>query len=212
MKNFQIKQSKTGKTLFKGKFKSFRECLEQAIEQNINLDGADISNQNLSNINIDSAQLSNVSFKNCNLNQANLSEGQFHNVDFSSSNMIGACMAESLFSECDFCEADFGANILTDSVIKSCKFNTLSAFLLPFYDLKNMHLCSFMDHNKHLFTASKPPTAIIGLSSSPIIISGKSIFYGHTPIKNHSRDLVFLLKQYNLNVHKKVDTSALKKI
>ena len=182
MKKFSIKQKRTGKILFSGKFKNFKECLEEAVQRKINLSEAQLAYKNLSNINIDNAQLYGADFTNSNLSQANLSEGNFENANFNRANLVGACMSESNFKNANFKNTSFGANILNDAIMDHCIFNTLSAYTLDFYSLRSMLMCSFLHHDKFLFNLSKPPTVVLGKSSYPIIIVEKNAYFGHEEI------------------------------
>lgn len=179
MKKFQINKLNTGTTLFEGKFESFSECLEQAIDEQIDLSGANLTRQNLSTTNLDNALLSGADLSFSNLNHANLSEGNFMNANFFGANMVAACMAESDYSKCNFLGCSFGANILVGSIFDHCMFSTLSAFQLPFSEAESMQSCYFYFEDELLFSNSKPPVVVLGLSSEPVIISESSIYLGH---------------------------------
>lgn len=179
MKKILIKKLKTGTTLYEGQFASFSECLEQAIADKTNLSGADLSHQNLSTANLDNACLSGADLSFTNLNHANLSEGDFTNATFFGANMVAACMAESNFTKCNFLGCSFGANILADSIFDHSMFSTLSAFQLPFTEARSMQSCYFYFEDELLFSNSKPPVVVLGLSNDPVIISENSIYLGH---------------------------------
>lgn len=182
MNNYKIKQTKNGATLYEGVFSSFQACLEQAVIENTNLKGADLRRKNLSAYNLDSAQLSEADFSFSNLNMANLSEGDFAGANFFGASMIGACLAESNFTNANFLSVNFGGNILTRANFDHCLFSTLSSFQLPFADTISMQGCCFYFEDELLFSNSKPPVVVTGLTLDPIIISESSIHLGHRNI------------------------------
>ncbi|MFP4314230.1 MAG: pentapeptide repeat-containing protein [Alphaproteobacteria bacterium] len=212
MKNYTIYNHQTADVLYEGKYRSFKECLEDSVRKNINMMHADLSGQNLSNVNIDNAQLSNALFRGSNLCQANLSEGDYRSADFTGANLIGACMAESDFSSCNFKAAHFGANILNNTILDRAEFNTLSAYLLPFCDVKSMHECSFFHHENQLFTISKPPVVLLGAHNTPMVLAANTVFYGHQKAVRHIKEFTTPAQNHNLDVHKEVDKVAQKAI
>lgn len=179
MKNYQIQHTKTGQTIYEGRFNTFKQCLEDAVTKGINLENADLRNQNLQNINIDTAQLYGAVFDESNLNDANLSEGQFELSSFKNTSLIGACMAESNYKHCDFSGASFGANTVAGSCFDHATFNTLSCFTLDFLSLETMKNCRFEGASGNSYNLSKPPIVITGLFSTPIIFLNNEILLGH---------------------------------
>lgn len=179
MKNFQIKNTKNALVIHEGEYSTFKQCLEDAVKKDINLDNADLRNQNLQNINIDSAQLYGAAFDGSNLNDANLSEGQFESSSFKNTSLIGACMAESNFKYCDFSGVSFGANTIAGSRFDHATFNTLSCFTLDFLSLEAMDNCRFEGATEISYSLSKPPIVITGLFNAPMVFLNDAILMGH---------------------------------
>lgn len=179
MKLYEIKDKRTQHILYEQKAKSFKETIEKAIQDNVCLNGADLSFQNLSNTNLDNAQLSYADFSNSNLSNANLSESCFKRSNFSNANMVGSCMAESDFTAVDFLYSDFGSNILSACTLDSAKFNTFSGFQLPFIQSESMQSCAFYNREILLFKTSRPPIVVIGLDDAPLLMAENNIYRGH---------------------------------
>jgi uncharacterized protein YjbI with pentapeptide repeats len=92
MTNYKIHETNSGRTLFEGHFTSFKNCLETAVKDRINLSGADFTNKNLSNANIDDAIMPDANFTNTNLSGANISESNIKNATFTNTTLYNTCL------------------------------------------------------------------------------------------------------------------------
>jgi 2-iminobutanoate/2-iminopropanoate deaminase len=179
MKHYTIKNHQTGSIIHQGLYKSFKDCIEHAVQQNIKLDHADLRYRNLSCANIDTAQLYNARLDFCNLNNANISEAILEQCNFTGASFIGTCLAESQISNSTFINASFGATDLSATNMNECIFSTLSALQLPFQDLANMRNCYFKNAVDQHTPLSRPPLIISGVFKAPIAILDKTILIGH---------------------------------
>lgn len=179
MEHYTITNHHTQEILFKGTFKSFKRCIEQAVLDNINLENADLSYKNLQCANIDTAKLSGAKLHFTNLNHANISEASLSSCDFSGASLIGTCLAESDLSGSNFTNAGFGSTDITDAILDQSLFSTLSALLLPFQDAKSMGSCIFKTASGHEISLSQPPLVLGGALRCPIAILDKTVLFGH---------------------------------
>lgn len=182
MQKLEIRNRQTGDVMYEGKFKDYKDCLEQAVADCVVLDGADLRYKNLACVNIDSAQLNGADFRHSNLNHANVSEAQLRGCDFRGASLIGACLAESDLGLGNFDGADFGATQISYAILDHSIFSTLSALHLPFKDAQSIHMCSFLGRRKEPFIFSTPPIVVSGLGSFPLVFLGNSVLLGHRPL------------------------------
>lgn len=153
----------TDRILFEGRFESMRECVEQAVKEGVNLDGVDMTGQNLACANLDDAQMCGARFFGANLNGANLSEGVFDNADFTGADFSYACFAVSSLMDVDFTGASFSVTDVTDAVIRGCRFSCPSVFTTLFHRAAVFSACEFMGSDSKLMRMDKPPITISGL-------------------------------------------------
>jgi len=181
MKEHNIK-SKRGHNIFAAKTKSFKECLEQAVTQNINLSGANLSFQDLSNAQLDGAKLEKANFKGSNLNGTNLSEAALRQASFNDTDLYNTCFSESDLSVANFEGANFGGTLINHANLTKTTFSTLSCFTLDFSEVTDMEGCIFKTSAGIKHAMSFPPIVILGLCSKPYIILENSICHGHKTI------------------------------
>lgn len=179
MKPIKIRNHTNKKIIYEGNFNNIIECLDQATQDNVNLEYADLRYTNLQCINIDSSKLSYADFCGANLNHANISEAKLNNIDFSGASLIGACLAESDLTGSCFRNVSFGATDITESNLDHCLFSTLSALQLPFQDASSMKFCLYENVLGQQIQLSQPPIVISGLMRCPIALIGDSILIGH---------------------------------
>ncbi len=192
MPRLQIKNHRTGETLYEGSFDTAKDCIEQAASEGVNLDYADLHHTNLSNAALDDIVMRHARLDGSNLTGANLSEARLDGTSFTNTTMHGACLCESSLKGCNFEGASFGATDITGSILQNCSFSTLSAFTLNFINAKTVKDCRFEDNTKAICPFSKPPVILQGLAL-PVILLDRHLKIGST-IKtyqdwlNHTND------------------------
>ncbi|MAE50618.1 MAG: hypothetical protein CMH27_02290 [Micavibrio sp.] len=180
MKHIIIRNKNNGLTIHEGYYNSDKDCIEDAVAQNIDLSHADLSYKNLSCANIDTAQLFCADLRHCNLSNANISESHLDNANMEDTNLVGACLAETSLKNASMINASFGATDMTYATIDACKFNTLSALHLDFSTVKSMQGCAFYTIEKDIHVFSAPPITISGLPQGNIYIIDNKALLGHT--------------------------------
>lgn len=171
MRIYNILSRQNNKMLFEGQFGSFVECLERAVEENIDLGHADLRQRNLSNASLDDAWLTHADFTGANLGGANLSEARLSGARFTNAGLYNTCLAYSDMQHCRFEHAGFGATDIAGSNISFSRFAGLSCFSLDFTQVSAMKGCRFESpcavHSVH---TSCPPVVITGLHTTPLVI------------------------------------------
>ncbi len=178
MQNFVLNNHIDNKELFSGIYSSFIECIEDAVEKNIDLSYVDLKNKNLSNANLDGANMRGALLAGANLTGANLSEANLKESIFYNCSLYNACLSYSNLQGCDFRAANFGATLIDGANIKECIFSTLSCFDLDFYFADNMHGCLFAMPNGSMHNMSQPPIILKGFMNKHIIILDNTIKIG----------------------------------
>lgn len=171
MKTQKIQSHKTGAILFEGTFASFRECLEQAVSERVNLSGADFKNKNLANACLDDGLFAGADFTGANLAGVNLSEATLTNASFADTDLYNACFAYSDLKNCDFRGASFGATDITGADISFSRFSALSCFSLDFTHARVMHGCRYTGIGETEFSFSLPPVVMRGLGPQLLVIA-----------------------------------------
>ena len=161
---FHILCAYTDDILFEGWFSSQKECVETAVAEHINLDGADLTGINLANANLDDAQMAGVILNGANLNGANLSECVFDNAQMVGADLSHACFALSSLMNVDMTAASFSATEVIDAVISGCRFSCPSVFGTAFHKAAVFKGCRFIHDTKGDFIMDKPPVIIQGLT------------------------------------------------
>ncbi len=178
MQNFVLNNYTDNKELFSGGYSSFIECLEDAIEQNIDLSSIDLKNKNLSNANLDGANMPMAYLAGANLTGANLSEANLRNSVFYNCSLYNTCLSYSNLQGCDFRDANFGATLIEGANIQKCIFSTLSCFDLDFYFTDNMSGCLFVTADGAPHNMSNPPIILRGLMNTHIVVLDNTIKIG----------------------------------
>lgn len=201
MQNREIINRYNGKTIYSGRFKSFKDCLEAAIREEINLSGADLAHKNLSHANLDDGMLNGAGFSGSNLIGANLSEAALDNADFTDCSLESACLAFSALRHCNFTGARFGGTYIAGALIDGARFSGLSCLHLDFIDTGSMADCLYTDEDNRTATFSAPPLLLHGLPKS-IAVIGDMVKIGtnlyplaaiqtlNDPLLHHYRDLL----------------------
>ncbi|MGQ0527767.1 MAG: pentapeptide repeat-containing protein [Alphaproteobacteria bacterium] len=170
MKTIGIYCSASKHALYEGLFCSYRACLESAVRNNINLEGADLRYKNLSNAALDGARIKGADFSGANLTGANISEACLSQSLFNGASFYNTCLADSDLAHCDFEDASFGATQIMGSDISYSSFSTLSCFTLDFDLVSAMQSCVFKNPNGTLSLMSRPPLVIKGHGAQPIVL------------------------------------------
>lgn len=156
--------SHTQEVIYEGWFDSLKDCVEIAVAEHINLDGADLTGANLANANLDDAQMAGVILNGANLNGANLSEGVFDNANMVGADLSHVCFAMSSLMNVDMMGASFAATEVIDAVISGCQFSCPSVFTTGFHRAAVFDACNYIHDIKGAFSMRKPPVVILGLS------------------------------------------------
>ncbi len=178
MQNFVLNNYIDNKELFSGVYNSFLECIEDAVERNIDLSYINLKNENLSNANLDGANMPRALLSGANLTGANLSEANLMGSMFHNCSLYNTCLSYSNLYGCDFRGANFGATLIEGVNIQKCIFSTLSCFELEFYFVDNMSGCIFTTTDGFQHNMSRPPIILKGLMNTPVIILDDTIKIG----------------------------------
>lgn len=176
-KQFRITGHDKNIILYEGLFFTAKDCLESALNDQTNLNGADLVNMNLVNICLDSTALRNVKFDGSNLMGANLSETSFIDCTFRNTSLTGACFAFSQLTNCNFDGAIFGGTDIAGARLENLRFSTQSALKLNYIDAQYIKDCHFIQEHKIGF--SSPPVTIQGLEKDIVV------FDNHIKIGNY---------------------------
>lgn len=178
MQHFKLFKYKSSTEIFSGYYKSFTDCLEDAIKQKKNLAHINLKNKDLSNANLDNAFMPSAVLINSNLSGANLSEASLENSIFYNCSLYNTCLSFSNLQSCDFRNANFGATLIDNSNMKNCIFSTLSCFDLDFYFTKDMSGSIFMADDNNIHKMSKHPMVLKVFMNTHIVIFDNSIKIG----------------------------------
>ncbi len=178
MHNFKLYKYTNNEEIFSGFYNSFSECIEDAVEKNIDLSFINLKNKNLSNANLDGAKMPAALFNGTNLTGANLSEANLKGSIFYNCSLYNTCMSYSDLQNCDFRYANFGATLINGANIKNSVFYTLSCFDLDFYFTANMDGCMFAMPDGELYDMSYPPIILKGFMNTHIIVLDNKIKIG----------------------------------
>lgn len=168
MKTHAIYHKISRQTLYQATSNTLLELIELAIEQKIDLSGADFSYLNLSNANFDGLKAQNISFAFANLSGANLSEAHLINCDFENAQMNNCCMCESYFQKCSFTHTHFGATDIALSTLCGCTFQGSSFLSLPFSKLQTLEHCKYISASGVTMHFSSAPIVLFGVFQTPI--------------------------------------------
>lgn len=206
-KTYDIRCLKTQKTLYKGWFRSFRHCLEQAISEKISLKDADLRYRNLAGANLDDAVLQGADFTGSNLSGANMSESMLEDADFTNTGMVDACLSYSRLCGSIFDGARFGATDITGAHLQACTFSGLSAFSLDFVDTDGMELCRYRHNDAQTLPMNTPPRVLRGWLNTPVILLDHHVIIGRKSLcaaSLHDFPLLasFFTPQKNIDIRK----------
>jgi hypothetical protein len=176
-KMHQIKNHRTGGIIFEGDFPSMAKCVEQAVQEGVCMDFADLTHVNLVNASLDEACLRHARLAGANLMGANLSEADLDGADFTNAGLQNACLCFSSLRHCRFEGTGFGATDIAGCAVDRGTFSTLSAFFLNFRDTASMQGCVYADPGPMNCVFSRPPVVITGFPW-PIIIMDRHIKIG----------------------------------
>jgi hypothetical protein len=187
MKHIIFKTHDTQDILFEGSFRSEKDALEAAIQDNACLENINLDGLNLRNITLDETTLSGASFVGTNLQGANLSDTKMTSCRFINTDLTSACLAESQMTDCVFDHAEFGNTLIENCVFYRCEFVGASSFNLNFMTTKSMDNCFYMsgigNHDNTRVHMTKPPIVISGLSRASIAILDDHVFCGASLFK-----------------------------
>jgi len=175
---YMIKSASAETILFSGHYKSFSDCITDAVAQGISLRKADFRNTNLSNAELDGGDFAGALFTGANLTAANLSECDLRRADFTNTILHSTILCDSDVSHANFEGALFGATEIAGATLLHCIFTTLSAFTLPFDEADMIRDCDFINGCGTVCPFSRQPLVIRGLSA-PVVVMDRHIKIGH---------------------------------
>lgn len=179
MKQFDITSKQDNKILFTGRFRSFQECIVQAVADNVKLCGANLSYKNLTNITLDGTDLAHADFSGSNLTGANMSEANLQGANLKDTDLYNTCFALSDLRRCNFEGASFGATDIAGCDISGSSFSTLSCFTLDFMLARTMKDCVFINPDGWRAFMSRPPVVIRGATDRLVVLMDECIKVGH---------------------------------
>ncbi len=165
-----ILSTKNNTLLFEGMFKSFQDCLESAIHENIDLSHANLRHKNLQNANCDDGVLNHADFTGSNLSGANFSEAQLSGAIFNHTDLYNSCLAYADLSHAIFKDANFGATDITHTNLTHAIFSGLSSFTLNFRLARDIRGCTYEAPDGTSCPFSQPPLTISGQQKPCIIL------------------------------------------
>jgi hypothetical protein len=171
MKIQSIHSAVTGAMLFEGRYDSFIDCLEQAVQLRVLMNGADLRNRNLSNACLDDGLFAGADFSGSNLTGANLSEAALAGACFENADLYNTCLAYTDLRGCRFGNANFGATDITGADLSQAHFAALSCFSLDFIHTAAMKDCRYYTEDNAEFTFSEPPIVIRGLGRRLVVMT-----------------------------------------
>lgn len=193
MKTTAIHCRTSGDILFEGAFRSIKDCAEAAIQQKIDLKGADFKRCNLSRANLDDALLDKADFSGANLCGANLSESTLKSCLFVNANLVDTCFSYSTLSGSDFQGARFGATDIAGAELSFCRFSGLSAFSLDYMSANSIQGCTYAHQDNCEIPMNHPPRVLKGLLHRPLILMDQHALIGQHCLSVPSLPLTRLL-------------------
>ena len=103
---FEIKRTDSGRVIFSCEAKTFKECLEKAVSQGVDLSYANLSGQNLRNAMLYRSMMKNADFSFSDLSGARMSRSVCSHANFARSKMIRADVRCAEMSGADFMHAN----------------------------------------------------------------------------------------------------------
>ena len=167
-------RSKDHGLVYEGYHLSFTDAVHDALKNNIDLNGIDMTGQNLRNLNLDGINLSNADFSNSDLTGANMSEALFTNCVFSNSTLFDASFCYSDIVKSTFIETRFGVTDLSEAKISNSEFSGPSTFNIDFaraYLMKE----NIYRHEHQKLKMGKPPKIFSGYKNSYVFLDDKVI-------------------------------------
>lgn len=177
-KNTAIYCKLSGNTLYEGRFRSFRECIENAVADKADLRNADLRRRDLSNATLDDALMEGADFTGANLTGANLSESDLRSCGFQNASLIDACLSYGIMDGSDFRNTRFGATDIAGTHLCFCTFSGLSAFSLEFIAAQSLRGSLYIHQSGTEIPMPQPPRVIYGALHTPVILFGQHIVIG----------------------------------
>ena len=175
MQYFTINRHTDNSEIFSGYYKSFTDCLEDAVKKQTDLTYINLKNQNLSNANLDGADMAGALLSGTNLTGANLSESNLSEAIFYNCSLYNTCFCYSNLQGCNFSGASFGATLIEGADIQNSIFSTSSCFDLDFCLTENMDGCLFSTIDGAMHKMSNYPIVLKGLMNKHIIVLDNAI-------------------------------------
>lgn len=157
---FTIKHAKTGAILFSGAFKSMKQCLEAAVNNNTDLSYADLRHARLRGANLDGARLNFAALNGADCTGANLSEACLQGANFSLADLSIACLCDADMRDTNMCGTTMAGALVHGANITGARFGSPCALLLPFTDMQ-------MGQNTYHDAASG---TLCGFNRPPLVI------------------------------------------
>jgi len=197
MQHYTLTKHTDNTTIFFGHYPSFIKCLEDAVEQQINLEYVNLQSQNLTNANLDGANMPSANMNGTNLTGANLSESNLKETILTNTSLYNTCFAYSDLRNSDFRNASFGATMIEGCNMRNCLFSTLSCFDLDFTLTQDISGSLYAAPNGQLYKMSKHPIVLKGLLNNPVIVLDQAIKIGEKILpKETLPTLIQILKNY----------------
>lgn len=158
----QIKRYDNNTLIYEGHHETAKQCIEQAITENITLSHADLRYANLQGANLDGAAMPHAQLDHVNLSGANISECDLSHASLKAAHLPDSCLCESDLTHCRFDGASFGATDITAAILDYAAFSTPSALSLDFQGARSMIDCTYMI-NERPIPFTRPPLNINGM-------------------------------------------------
>lgn len=163
--------------LFSGQYRSFRECIEDALRKGLSLDGACFDHTDLSEVNFDGAAIAGASFRGANLTGANISEASLRQCSFIETSLFNTCFCHTDLTGSDFSNAEFGGTDMSAAILADCVFSGPSTFTL------NLRACATLEGGSYAAEwrrcrMTRAPLVMSGLDEM-IVLLDHDILFGH---------------------------------
>lgn len=169
MTYFLLKKVGSQCNLFAGEYDSIKDCIEDAVRNEINLDYVDLRGVNLMNADLDEGMFNHARFDHANLTGANLSGTKLNGACFRNATLYNTCFCEAQLSGAQFFGASFGATDIDWADISKTCFDTLLALDLQFSDALLMQSALYYDRTGTICNLSHPPVVIKGLQNVVVL-------------------------------------------
>lgn len=176
LKNYRL-QTRQREIRYQGYFKNFAECLETALQNNVDCTYLNLREANLSHANLDGADFTGCDFSGGNLSGTNMSETNLTNALFPNAALSDVCLCDSVIEDALFFETSFSGTDIAGASINDCLFSCPSFFGVNLHDAKLIKNCRYYVDSTYC-PINKGPIIVNGLEKR-IIIMDEHIILGH---------------------------------